>query len=85
MKITRILHASVNHADAVGPTTAFYADILGLQSAPRPDIGIPGAWLNVGDAQGNRKIGVVGNFAFHPIHRFLFEKDDRIIVADRRF
>ena len=51
MKITRILHASVNHADAIGPTTAFYGEILGLSTADRPDIGIPGAWLDVGDAQ----------------------------------
>jgi glyoxylase I family protein len=29
----------------------FYRDVLGLSLAPRPDLGIPGAWLQVGDAQ----------------------------------
>ncbi|HYC57391.1 MAG TPA: VOC family protein [Candidatus Binatia bacterium] len=29
----------------------FYCDVLGLQQAPRPDLGFPGAWLTVGDAQ----------------------------------
>jgi catechol 2,3-dioxygenase-like lactoylglutathione lyase family enzyme len=30
---------------------AFYRDVLGLEPAPRPDLGIPGAWLAAGDAQ----------------------------------
>ena len=30
---------------------AFYRDVLGLAVAPRPDLGIPGAWLQAGDAQ----------------------------------
>ena len=30
---------------------AFYRDVLGLTLAPRPDLGIPGAWLQAGDAQ----------------------------------
>jgi glyoxylase I family protein len=29
----------------------FYRDVLGLALAPRPDLGIPGAWLVAGDAQ----------------------------------
>jgi glyoxylase I family protein len=29
----------------------FYRDVLGLAPAPRPDLGIPGAWLAAGDAQ----------------------------------
>ncbi len=51
MKITRILHASVNTSDAVTATHAFYADVLGLTSASRPDMGIPGSWFDVGGAQ----------------------------------
>jgi len=30
---------------------AFYRDVLGLVLAPRPDLGIRGAWLQAGDAQ----------------------------------
>ena len=29
----------------------FYRDLLGLVPAPRPDLGVPGAWLQAGDAQ----------------------------------
>ena len=29
----------------------FYCDVLGLEKAPRPDLGFPGAWLTVGDSQ----------------------------------
>ena len=51
MQITRILHASVNSADRVEATHDFYASVLGLAPAPRPDIGIPGSWLDVDAAQ----------------------------------
>ncbi len=30
---------------------AFYRDVLGFASIPRPDLGLPGAWLQAGDAQ----------------------------------
>lgn len=29
----------------------FYRDLLGLAPLPRPDFGVPGAWLEVGDGQ----------------------------------
>ena len=29
----------------------FYCNVLGLEKAPRPDLGFPGAWLTVGDSQ----------------------------------
>jgi catechol 2,3-dioxygenase-like lactoylglutathione lyase family enzyme len=52
MKITRILHASVNVEDRLEPTAAFYAAVLDLDQAPRPVIpGIAGQWFSVGDAQ----------------------------------
>ena len=51
MRVTRILHASVNHTDAADATARFYTETLGLTDAHRPDIGIPGGWYAVGDAQ----------------------------------
>ena len=30
-------------------TEKFYADFLGMTYAPRPDLGFPGAWLDIGD------------------------------------
>jgi len=85
MKITRILHASVNHADAIGPTTAFYADVLGLSTAHRPDIGIPGAWLDVGDAQVHLVGFPSGDGDIDPTrHHICFGVDD-IAVAKTEF
>jgi catechol 2,3-dioxygenase-like lactoylglutathione lyase family enzyme len=52
MKITRILHASVNVENRLEPTAAFYASVLELEPAARPTIpGIAGHWFSVGDAQ----------------------------------
>lgn len=53
MKVTRILHASVNSAAAPERTAEFYGRLLGLrESAFRPDIpGVPGQWFDAGDAQ----------------------------------
>lgn len=30
---------------------AFYRDVLGFEPIPRPDLGVPGAWLRAGDAE----------------------------------
>ncbi len=30
---------------------SFYCDLLGFSELPRPDLGIPGMWLRVGDLQ----------------------------------
>jgi catechol 2,3-dioxygenase-like lactoylglutathione lyase family enzyme len=52
MKVTRILHASVNVEDRLTPTAVFYTTLLGLDPAPRPTIpGVAGQWFAVGDAQ----------------------------------
>src|SRR5579862_9436094 len=39
---------SVNDLDAA---RHFYCDLLGFEELPRPDFGIEGAWLRVGDLQ----------------------------------
>ena len=51
MQILRIHHASLIVADTVG-ALRFYCDLLGLRiDSARPDLGYPGAWLQVGTQQ----------------------------------
>jgi len=52
VKVTRILHVSVNVAGQLDATRAFYADRLELESAARPTIpGVAGVWFGVDAAQ----------------------------------
>jgi catechol 2,3-dioxygenase-like lactoylglutathione lyase family enzyme len=52
VNVTRVLHVSVNVEGALAPTRAFYEDVLGLGSEPRPEIpGIAGHWFGLGGAQ----------------------------------
>lgn len=49
-------YLSIHHASVIvrdtGRALAFYRDTLGLPVDPaRPDLGYPGAWLNIGDQQ----------------------------------
>ncbi len=46
----RVDHVSFAVRD-LARSLRFYHDVLGLELAPRPDLGIPGAWLTAGDAQ----------------------------------
>lgn len=39
---------------------AFYRDLLGFAERPRPDLGVPGAWLRAGDAEVHLIGGVAG-------------------------
>lgn len=49
--VTRIDHASVI-VQSTEKALQFYCGILGLElDSSRPDLGYPGAWLNVGDGQ----------------------------------
>ena len=50
VKITRLDHASVR-IDDLARSREFYEGLLGLRLAPRPDLGFPGAWYEVGGAQ----------------------------------
>ena len=50
-QIIRILHSSLLVKDTKRSLT-FYCDVLGLQvDSERPDLGFPGAWLNIGIQQ----------------------------------
>jgi catechol 2,3-dioxygenase-like lactoylglutathione lyase family enzyme len=52
VKVTRILHASVNVAGVLGDTDRFYAEVLGMGHAERPEIpGVGGRWLVAGGGQ----------------------------------
>jgi len=49
--IEALHHASLIVADT-GKALIFYRDLLGLEPEPdRPDLGYPGAWLNIGGQQ----------------------------------
>src|SRR5207248_9080988 len=64
-------HASVRIAD-LARSRAFYEGLLGLRMAPRPDLGFPGAWYDLGGAQ------------LHLIEqRKMFEDIDRPIRTSR--
>ncbi|MDP1774635.1 MAG: VOC family protein [Methylobacter sp.] len=43
-------HASLVVADTVA-SLKFYCDVLGMQQTARPDLGFPGAWLQLGAQQ----------------------------------
>ncbi|HWD67999.1 MAG TPA: VOC family protein [Caulobacteraceae bacterium] len=44
----RLDHVNIRCAD-LDRSRAFYADALGLKEGARPTVGIPGAWLYLGD------------------------------------
>jgi glyoxylase I family protein len=46
----RIHHVSILISDTKR-SLGFYQDVLGMAQAPRPDLGFPGAWLQVGEQQ----------------------------------
>src|SRR5262249_12750187 len=50
MIVGRVDHVSFAVRD-LERSLRFYRDVLGLALAPRPNLGVPGAWLTIGDAQ----------------------------------
>jgi len=51
MKLNAGVHHVSLNVDDVDACTRFYVDVLGLEQLPRPDFGIPGAWLSAGPQQ----------------------------------
>src|SRR6185503_5718179 len=49
-RVLSLHHASVRVGD-LARSRAFYEDLLGLDAAPRPDLGFPGAWYALGESQ----------------------------------
>lgn len=50
LSVLKLHHVSVIVADTVR-ARAFYREVLGLREIARPDLGYPGAWLQLGDQQ----------------------------------
>lgn len=50
MKAIQLNHASVRVAD-LERSRAFYEGLLGLETLPRPDFGLPGRWYGIGAGQ----------------------------------
>jgi catechol 2,3-dioxygenase-like lactoylglutathione lyase family enzyme len=50
MRVRRLDHASIRIAD-LSRSREFYEGLLGLGTAPRPDLGFPGAWYDLNGAQ----------------------------------
>jgi catechol 2,3-dioxygenase-like lactoylglutathione lyase family enzyme len=50
MRVRRLDHVSIPVGD-LDRARAFYEGLLGLPAAPRPDLGVPGAWYDVGGHQ----------------------------------
>ncbi len=48
--VTGFSHVAIAVTD-LGAARDFYCGILGFEELPRPDLGIPGMWLRVGDLQ----------------------------------
>ncbi len=49
-RVKRLDHTSVRITD-LARSRDFYEGLLGLATAPRPDLGFPGAWYDVGGGQ----------------------------------
>ena len=78
MRVTRVLHASVNTNRDLEASVSFYRQVLGLCETDRPDIpGVPGVWFAVGGVElhlvGSAPLGV----ALDPgAHHVCFAVDD---------
>ena len=67
MRVTKILHHSINVEGRLDEAAAFYTGVLGLPSTPRPDIpGVNGLWFELGDAQLHLVDAPEGTGPIHP-------------------
>ena len=49
--LTRRLHHTSFTVRDLARARRFYEDVLGLEQIERPDLGLPGVWYGIGDAQ----------------------------------
>jgi len=57
--ITGLFHIAINSRD-VERSRRFYTEVLGLQEAPRPNLGVPGYWLKVPGPLADSIIHIIG-------------------------
>jgi glyoxylase I family protein len=58
-------HAAIRVTD-VDRARKFYVDVLGFKEIARPEVGRPGAWLSLGDAQVHLINGPVAQYDAEP-------------------
>jgi catechol 2,3-dioxygenase-like lactoylglutathione lyase family enzyme len=63
-----IHHVTINTAD-VDATIAFFNEVVGTRSVPRPDFGFPGAWLQLGSTMFHLNGGEAAKAMDGKIHR----------------
>jgi catechol 2,3-dioxygenase-like lactoylglutathione lyase family enzyme len=63
-----IHHVTINTAD-VDATVAFFNEVVGTHSVPRPDFGFPGAWLQLGSTMFHLNGGEAAKAMDGKIHR----------------
>ena len=73
MGLANLDHYNINTSN-IERSVAFYEDVLGLRKGARPDFGVPGAWLYLGetavvhliklDHQGENGGGAIDHVAF---------------------
>lgn len=80
MQVKGIHHATVV-VDDLATALAFYTEVLGLTALPRPDFGIPGAWLDAGNGDQVHLIELAGHPPASPAQHFAFEVDDLDAIA----
>lgn len=71
----------------------FYADVLGMEEAPRPGFNFPGLWFQAGnsqihligehDASGPAKAVIPEQCSISRTRHFAFEVDDALAARDR--
>lgn len=78
MKVTRVLHHSLNVEGRLGPTVAFYRDFLCVPEEARPDIpGVGGHWFATGGTQLHLVDAPAGAGPIRPTgHHVCFAVDD---------
>ncbi len=50
--VTKLFHIAIKTPD-LDASKRFYSDVMGLEPAPRPDVGFEGAWFRTGTASGD--------------------------------
>ncbi len=85
MHVTRIMHSGRNVATSPEETRRFYADVLGLAPADRPDIpGVDGWWFRAGEGQVHLIDAGMAEHGINPTgpHICLGVEDIEVAVAD---